>query len=275
MQTKKINNKVVKAIPVDESKKDKRPLKGIEVCPKDYANIGLFARKGMGKTSVIYSLIEQCMGRDTSVIAFVSTLHQDAQWTVIRNYCEKKGNPFIGFTSLMEDGANQLEAFINLLQNPNPVEETKEVASDLLVFPCAPAPTGETKGEAEVKPLRKTKYQAPEYIIILDDLSTELKMKVVPALLKKNRHFKCKVIISTQWPNDLAPESIKQLNLLMLFKGLPLPKLEELHEKCAIPVPLELFEKMYHQATEPDYGFLWIDLDKYTYRMNFGREFDL
>ena len=271
MQTKKINNKVVKAIPVDESKIDTRPLKGVEVCPKDFANIGLFARKGMGKTSNIFHLIQQCMGRDTSVIAFVSTLENDVQWSVIRDYCEKKGNPFIGHTSLIEDGVNMLEAFVHLLQKPKETKEEEVKVPSLSLFPCTPAepPQEETK----VKKLRKTKYQAPEYIIILDDLSTELKMKIVPELLKKNRHFKAKVIVSTQWPNDLAPESLKQLNLLMLWKGLPMLKLEELHEKCAIPVTLEKFVEMYHQATTPAHGFLWIDLDKYTYRMNFTDEF--
>ncbi len=84
MLTKKINNKEVKAIPVDESKIVKRPVKGVEVCPCCFANILLLAQKNSGKTSIIYALCQQCIGRDTNVIAFVSTLDKDPQWTVIR-----------------------------------------------------------------------------------------------------------------------------------------------------------------------------------------------
>ena len=109
MLTKKINNKEVKAIPIDESKIDKRPVKGVEVCPQCFANVLLLAKKNSGKTSNIYALLQQCLGRDTNVIAFVSTLDKDPQWTVIREYCESKGVPFQGYTSLFEDGVNMFE----------------------------------------------------------------------------------------------------------------------------------------------------------------------
>ena len=74
LATTKVNNKVVKAIPIDDSKKDRRPVKGVDVCSEVYANIALIAKKKKGKTSIIYKLIQECAGRDTNVIAFVSTL---------------------------------------------------------------------------------------------------------------------------------------------------------------------------------------------------------
>ena len=45
---------------------------------------------------------------------------------------------------------------------------------------------------------KKCEYQAPEYIIIFDDLSSELKSQSLLTLLRKNRHFKTKLIISSQ-----------------------------------------------------------------------------
>src|SRR6185437_11733738 len=65
---------------------------------------------------------------------------------------------------------------------------------------------------------RVSKYQAPEYIIIFDDLSSELKSRSLLSLLKFNRHFKSKLIISSQWLHDLLPESRKQIDLFLIFK---------------------------------------------------------
>ena len=48
----------------------------------------------------------------------------------------------------------------------------------------------------EPKKQRKSKYRAP-------DLSTELKSRSLLALLKKNRHYRSKLIISSQWLHDL------------------------------------------------------------------------
>lgn len=272
MITKKINNVEVKAIPLDESKIDKRPIKGVQVCPEMFANILLLAKKKSGKTSIINTLLKHCLGRDTSVLAFVSTLEKDAQWAVIKEYCEKKGKPFLGYTSLFEDGDNMLDAFIKKLQVGEKEEEEKPEAAPLYKFPGRGA---EPEPEAKEKKPRKTKYQAPEYIIILDDLSTELKVKTVTELLKKNRHFKAKTIISTQYLNDLPPDGFKQIDILMMFRGFSKIKLQEVFDKAALPMEFEEFIKMYHEATAPQYGFLWLDLHNHTFRKNFTDEFQI
>ena len=95
------------------------------------------------------------------------------------------------------------------------------------------------------KSKKKCKYQAPEYIIIFDDLSSELKSQSLLTLLKKNRHFKTKLIISSQWVHDLLPESRKQLDLFMIFKGFPDAKLSEIHKDCDSGIPFETFCKIY------------------------------
>ena len=112
--------------------------------------------------------------------------------------------------------------------------------------------------EDEEKP-RKEKLRSPEHIIILDDLSTELKNKSITALLKKNRHFKAKIIISSQYLNDLLPESRKQLDYFILFRGHPKKKVEEIHRDCDASIPLDEFYDMYKFATEEPYSFLYVD----------------
>ena len=124
--TTRINNKHVKAIPIDESKKDKRQAKGWQVIPECYANIALIAKKKSGKTSVIFQLIKECAGRDTNIIAFVSTLLKDEGWMHIKEYCENRGISFVGYTSLKEDGVDQLAELVKHLQE----EEKKDDEPD-------------------------------------------------------------------------------------------------------------------------------------------------
>ena len=62
-------------------------------------------------------------------------------------------------------------------------------------------------------------------MIVLDDLSNELKSKSLLTLLKKNGHYRSKIIISSQWLHDLLPESRKQIALFMVFKGFPEKKI--------------------------------------------------
>src|SRR5690606_23379282 len=105
----------------------------------------------------------------------------------------------------------------------------------------------ETESEVEDKPLkpRRSKYQSPEYIIVFDDLSNELKSRSLLGLLKKNCHFKTKLIISSQWIHDLLPESRKQIDLFLIFKGFPERKLTEIYQDCDSGLPFDTFYKLY------------------------------
>jgi hypothetical protein len=81
--TKKVNNVRVQKVP-DEKAEDTRPIKGHELCSHLYGNIYLCAKKNSGKTTVVWNLINRCAGRDTTVIAFVSTLNNDKSWATIQ-----------------------------------------------------------------------------------------------------------------------------------------------------------------------------------------------
>ena len=87
--------------------------------------------------------------------------------------------------------------------------------------------------------------------------------------MKANRHYKTKVIISTQHVNDLRPECYKQLDILILMRGHSLDKLEEIHSKTAMNISLDRFIKIYKHATEGKHDFLWIDLPNLKFRKCF------
>ena len=270
VSSKKVNNCKIRKIP-REGEEDKRPIKGYELCQEVYANIYLIAKKNSGKTTVIYNIIDRCAGRDTIVFAFVSTLNNDANWKGIKTMCEDKGMPFFGFTSLVdEEGVDQLQALVKSFQDSAEEKEGKEEVKAPLL-PCF-SPVVEEK-RTTTKP-KRLPYRAPEYIIVLDDLADELKKKSVATLLKKNRHFKCKVIISSQWLNDIPPAALGQMNLVCLFRGFSVEKLEEFHSKARLSIPFEDFKTLYLDATKDDYGFLAIDMDKGTYRKKFDVQYD-
>ena len=126
----------------------------------------------------------------------------------------------------------------------------------------------DSDSEDEVE--RKPKYRSPEYLIILDDLSTELKSTSVTALLKKNRHFKAKIILSSQYLNDLLPAARKQLDYAILFRGHSEKKIAEIHRDLDVSIPVEEFYRVYKFATEEPYSFLYVDTVSGTFRRNFN-----
>jgi len=211
----RINKQKVKKVK-SLKEEDTRPIKGFDLFPELYSNIFCVAKKKSGKTSAIYKIVKECCTPQTTVIAFCSTLYKDDTWKSIVKMCKAKRIPFIGHTSLFEDGIDQLELLVNLLQNQAreeaEEEEMDERVSKLEKIIDPIQLNSDSDDESENKP-RKAKYRAPEYMIILDDLSNELKSKSLVTLLKKNRHFKCKVVISSQWLNDCLPESRKQCDV--------------------------------------------------------------
>jgi hypothetical protein len=90
--------------------------------------------------------------------------------------------------------------------------------------------------------------------------------------MKKNRHFKCKVIISSQHPNDLQPESLKQLQVAMLFGGHSADKIAKFHRDLDLSIDLEKFINIYRKVTEEKYSFLYIDVARGLFRKNLNQQ---
>jgi len=117
----------------------------------------------------------------------------------------------------------------------------------------------------------KDPYISPKYIILLDDLSNELKDPNLIALYKKNRHCKIMTITSTQYVHDLKPESLKQMDYLLLFKGLDHEKLQKIKKDADLSLDFEVLDTVYHNATEQPFSFLYVDRLQEVYRKNFDK----
>ena len=288
IQVKTINKETIKPIPL-EGKQDMRPILGESLFPEIYANIALIAKKKSGKTTALHHILKRCAGRDTNVIFFCSTIYKDKNYVGIRNMLKKKNINFEIHTSLKEDGIDQLDELLAQLE-----EEAKErelaIENGELDEEKEPEHTFEdlmnalakesgftqfmskVEPEEEKKP-RKSKYRMPDYIIVLDDLSNQMKAKSLETLLKKNRHYFSKVIMSTQYIHDLKPESLKQLDYWLVYGHQPEEKLMKIYKDADIHVDFDLFNRIYKDATSQKYSFLYIDTNNMTFRKNFNKQY--
>ena len=171
-----------------------------------------------------------------------------------------------------DNGSNIIDDLVSDLKQEAKEKELdvkKEEKRPLLIFNL-----DSDSEEEEVKP-RKSKYKSPKYFIILDDLSNELKTKSLINLFKMHRHFKMKIAASSQYFLDLDPQSRKQMDYCLVFKGEPDDKLKQLHRDFDLSIEFELFKDLYLNATEQKYNFLYIDIREGKFRKNFNKEYDL
>lgn len=271
---KKVNDFKVK--PLKFPKEDKRPVKGGHLIREPYANVFIAARKKSGKTTLIANLIRECIDKRTVLILFTSTLNKDPSWKVILDWAERHEVPTITHTSIVDsDGTDKLAELVEEISNTPPQDEDSDDEDEPPPPPLIDIGQN-VETEEKHRPPRKPKTRVPEYFIVLDDLSTELKQPSVTALLKKNRHLKMKIVISSQYPWDLLPAARKQIDILILFKNQPKDKLLKIYSELDLPIDFDLFYKLYKTATPEDeqYSFFYIDTSG-EYRKNFDQRFEV
>lgn len=273
MIIRKINDAKVKVPKLP--KLDPKKVKGCDYFPEPYSNIFLVARKKSGKTSVINTIIRTCLNKCSKVYIFCSTVHKDATWKLILDYLKDRGIAVEVYTGMNEDKENVLQGILDQLNIPEEESSEEEKPKKKKTF-IKWDDSDEDKPKKEYKPKRI----ACENMFIFDDISTELKNPALNALMKANRHYKAKVIVSTQYPLDLLPSQRKQVDYLLAFKGHPEDKLRIIHRDCDISLPFETFEQIYKHATavpegSKDKPFLYIDCINEKFRKSFNREYQL
>ena len=274
IRVKKVNNQVVKPVKFITGRgDDKRPIKGADLFSEIYCNTYICARKKSGKSSVLFKIVKECATKETTVIVFASTVDKDRIHIAIKKYCKMANIPYLGYTSMKEDDVDILDTFIHKLQEEAKPKEDSDSEADINEsHPLIMFDDSDSEGE---KKERKPKYNAPKYLIIFDDLSNELKSTNLTRLLKMNRHWESKIFVSTQYVHDLPIQSIKQCDYALIFRGQPLDKLQKLYRDLDLSIDFELFQQIYHSATQEPYSFLYIDRNNDSFRRNFNYEYDL
>ena len=218
------------------------------------------------------------MGRDTKLIIFCSTVNKDVTYNYIQKYFNEKGNVVITYTSIKEGKVDNLEDILDQLKEDGQEQkndsDTDTEVENGPILGMRSLDMDDIDEEKNKKKKRKEQYISPEIIFIFDDLSTELRTPSLAKLVKSHRHFKSKVIISTQYPHDLLPESIKQLDYVLLGSNHTIDKLRKLHIDLDLSIPFDEFVRMYQVATEQKYSFFYINVVDEEYRVNFNYKFN-
>jgi hypothetical protein len=242
-----------------------------------YNNVFICARKFSGKTNLIFNIIKTTCDKNTTVIVFSSTHFNDSTWGDIKHLLEIKKIPNFFFDQIKVDGIDQLQGVVESIKSEDrPPEETEESESqkksreELELAKDVERILGIGKDDEEIeRPPRPPKKVTPRFLFVFDDLSTELKSKSIDSLLKQNRHYKARVIISSQWLNDLTPSSRRQIQTYILFGGHSIQKMEELYANADLSITFEELMEYYTDATKERYNFLYIDSDRNELRKNF------
>ena len=267
LKTKTINNVKISKIklPVVAQKK----IRGSCVLPI-YSNTFLCAKKNSGKTTTIYNMLKKCVDSDTVLDLFVSTIEKDRSWIQIVKHFRAKGCVVNTHTSTIDDdGVDRIREIIDTpAEFSDDEESSSESEEDLKYISIG----GEVKEDSkEPKKRRKTKL-AQKRIIVLDDIGNELSRSSVSQLLKINRHLRCKVILSTQYLNDLSPMARRQIDVWLLFGGLKKNKLEQVVRDCDTRLDYNEFEQVYKFCTSGKYSFMYLDCASDSYRKNFNEQ---
>jgi hypothetical protein len=268
-QLKEINTSKIQRIhiPVVEESK----ILGSDLFPSLYANILILAKKNSGKTTVVYNILKQCADKDTHIIVFSATHAKDATWIAIKEYLEKKGITSTFHDDVVEDGVNLIQVYLDQMKKDNKDDDDDgEEEKRENIYNCRYDDTEEVLTVKQRKK-RAKKYLSPEYIFIFDDMSMSLRNPYTSILAKQHRHYKAKVITSTQYIHDCAPDFIKQQDYILLFPSIDAEKIAILYKHIVLPIDFELFLKIYLFITQEKYQFLYIDINKSTFRKNFNQ----
>jgi hypothetical protein len=252
---------LVNANALDESK-----VKGGKMFSDPYNVSYLCARRKSGKTSVLAEILKKTSDKKTTFWLFVPTSRVDESWKTIIQILEDRGNTVNVFDSIMEGKTNLLDEIVaDLSVGDEPTKKEEPVKAPVKIMFDIPE---SEKKKYEYKP----KKLAPLHIFVFDDISQELKNVGLLALLKKSRHLKSAVYISSQYVNDLPPQALKQLSYFLCFRSMTHDKLEHIHKMLDLAIDIEKFNDIYDFATKEPYNFLYVDMKNQTFRKNFSKE---
>lgn len=262
----KINDEVVK--PIRKPAYKKKNVIGKELFEEPYANIFICSKKKSGKTTLISKILKSCANKTTHVIIFCSTVHKDANYKTILDDLEKKGIQTTAYTSIVDHGVDQLQQIIDPLTEKDPIDnQPKQKKIKFISFDG----DGADDDDDDDKP-KKSKTVAPEYIFVFDDLNNEINNKNLAYLISRNRHFLCKVIISSQYYNALSKSARANIDYILLFKNLPDEKLKLIAEEADLTIDWDMFHKLYKDATSTPYSFFYVDVQG-NYRKSFNKQY--
>ena len=270
---KKIND--VKVTPITTHKPKPEEIKGYNIIPEIYANIYICGRKNSGKTNVLFTIMKQCTNKKTIIIIYCSTHHSDYNWIEIKKWLKKKKQPHHFYDSILDDNnESNVQALIDKItadhvtqqeQDENKNKSYNHSQLELSMF---------DKEKITHKKEKKEKKAAPDYLIIFDDISKELRnKKEVETLLKQNRHYRSKTIISSQYPYDIVPSARQQIDFWCIFGGFNEEKIKKVFPELDIfNLDFEKFYMIYKMVTSEPHHFFYVNRVQNELRKDFNQK---
>jgi hypothetical protein len=272
MNTEIINKVKIKPI-INAITEEITDVKGKSLFKNNLANIFICARKRSGKSSLIGNILYKMADKRTTIIIFSSTANIDPCWINIKNMLEKKKIPVISYTHFIDDetGQNLLNDFLKDLETEEVEEEEEIISPNKMTGDGVYLKFEDEEEEKEkVKKPYVPKKSVPKYIIVGDDLSSDLRHSSWVKNLKSNRHRKIMNILSSQYFLDLQTASISNLDYMIIFKGQNEDKLEKIHKRLDLGIDYSTFKSYYDFAVLTPYSFLYIDIRNDLFRKNFN-----
>ena len=187
----------IKIKPVVHLALEPTEILGYDYFPTLYSNIYICSKRRSGKATLIYNILKHCVSKRTNVV--LNTILEE-------------------LNKSLEEEEDEKESIKNEKLEPKPKME---------LFP---------KEEPKERKERKPKKLAPEYVFIFDDLGNDLRHPSITQLAKVSRHYKCKLIFSSQYIHDLSNSCIKNLDYTLIFKSFNREKLLSLYEALDLSI---------------------------------------
>jgi hypothetical protein len=275
--------------------------KNTKKCPifgsERYSICFFCAKRNSGKTTALNTAIKAIVNADPNdikcVILFAGQVRKDPTYLDLLEFLNKKGVPYLpmdsmysrGETDKKADRINELDDLIKHLKKAGGVDKFKELN------PFNSDSEDEDDIGIELDPRLQKQEEEDEkedegrYIVIIDDLSAELKNNpAVTTLLKQNRHMRTSVFICSQDKTDLPPGAINQLTHACIFSKIPSvrkdSRLFQLWNDLDLELDYAIFKELYLKITTPDdvgrcFDFLFIDAVNGKYYKNFDTELNI
>lgn len=257
IKLKKLNDVVVKLPKIN--KINNTEVIGKEIFHHPYNNIFISAYKNSGKSILIYNLLKY-IDKRTKVYFFVPTFDKDSVYQSMTEYLDKRDIAYEAFDTIQNNLTNVIDN-LQVLDDESPTTRENDNAYQLITF---------VSQEEKLTVMRKPKGVCAKYLFIFDDISNDLKLGELATFLKKNRHYKARVIISSQFIYDLPPHARSQIDNFILFPGIDSKRLEILYNSMDCSIPLETFLLYYKNGTAERYNFLYYDKQLCQFRKNFN-----
>jgi hypothetical protein len=271
----RLNDEVIKPLPVYHPNPNQ--ILGYDIIPMLYSNVFVSGRKGSGKTNIINHLIKHCTSRETTLIIFSATHNSDANWLEIKKWLEARKQPSLFYLNISDGKTSHINDLMQLIQEEDAAAEQekkkpKQSKAEIIKFNNSDSDEDENGGRLNQTTKSRAK-QGPKYMFIFDDISAELKQKGVAVLLKHLRHYKSKVIISSQYPNDIDRAARVQIDFWCLFKGFEPIKMEEVFPQLDVNgLDFDGFYSIYKGVTRVPHNFLYVNKGENELRQNFNQK---